>query len=193
MTDEADAMNNNTDVAEEVQDNQREQQMRVLLGLKKSNQGRSGADAIDEEGKEFELKSTTKTSVSTARDVGLHTLDKWRRRYWVFAKEQNLQRSGFVIEQLYFLNPPRLEEWFKSLENKIKQDLNLLERLIADVSNSSLTKLDIDRLRYLVERGATLNNPHIPWQYIQSRGVNLDVHDAPADQLRVLLKTNPLS
>ena len=55
------------------QDRDREDALRNLFELEAANQNRIGPDAVDEAGHYFELKSTTRDRVSTARDVGPET------------------------------------------------------------------------------------------------------------------------
>lgn len=154
----------------EVQDSRREHAIRRLFGLQKSGQGRMGADAVDDSGNEYELKSTTKEGVSTARDVGPHTIEKWRKRYWLFAKGRNLG-SGFEIEATYFLHPDDMEGWFQKLEKRFAQDLSLLRRAKPVLRQAGLSPQEIERLQYLVGRGLTLNNPKVPWDYVRRHGV----------------------
>ena len=66
-----------------IQDDTRERMLKKMFGLKDSNEGRIGADAIDDLGNRFELKSGTGKSVTTTRDVGLHTLQKWLGKHWL--------------------------------------------------------------------------------------------------------------
>jgi hypothetical protein len=92
-----------------VQDDTRERQMRELFGLLPSGQGRMGADAVDEHGNPFELKSATRIGVTTGRDLGIHTLQRYRTRYWIICKGI-YRRTGFDIEECRFLSPAMLEE-----------------------------------------------------------------------------------
>src|SRR5579859_442345 len=126
MTDSTDS---HDDKSVPVQDAAREELMRNLFGLMPSGEGRSGADAIDEQGHPFELKSTTKDSVSTARDVGAHTLAKWRTRYWICAKGKN-PRTGFALDEVYFLHPSFLKEWLTPMQKRFDSDLSLLDRVL---------------------------------------------------------------
>ena len=179
----------------EVQDNRREDQMRTLFGLKKRvGAGRIDEDAIDEFGNPFELKSATKGGVSSARDVGPHTLEKWRKLYWIFAKGTNTKKEGFIIREVYFLSPTMLNEWIDQLESKnFGPDLKLLEEAKAALAKGNFVKAAIDRISYLVKRGLTLNNPHIPWWYIQSHGIKFDLDKDPRAQLRDFVKRHPLT
>ncbi len=65
----------------EIQDSRRERELRELFALKDLELRRIGPDAIDEKGFEYELKSTTVSGVGIGRDVGLHTIREYRRKY----------------------------------------------------------------------------------------------------------------
>ena len=173
----------------EVQDNRREESLRELFGLRRSEQGRMGADAVDETGHEFELKSTTKNSVSTARDVGPHTVRKWRTRYWLFAKGRNLA-SGFKIDETYFLHPNQMDAWFRKLEDRFAGDLKLLKAAAEASKKEGATSAEVARLTYLGERGLTLNNPKVPWEYVQAHGKPITSYHAKG--LRALVRRFPL-
>ncbi|MGH3828734.1 MAG: hypothetical protein ACRDQX_16425, partial [Pseudonocardiaceae bacterium] len=74
-----------------VQDDVREQQMLLMFNLTvPSGRTRGGLDAVLDldDGSDpipFELKSTTKDSVSTVRDLGPAHIVKWRHLHWLFA------------------------------------------------------------------------------------------------------------
>lgn len=172
----------------EVQDAVREAMLRALFRLMPSGEGRSGADAVDEDGHRFELKSTTKTSVTTARDVGPHTLDRWMRRYWLCAKGRNLA-GGFTIDEVYFLHPSMLEAWITPYRERFSSDLALLERASDALRTQRFVESQIERLRALVIRGLTLNNPKIPWSYVRTQGVRI-VEGHP-ERLRELIRGLP--
>ena len=114
-----------------VQDDQREIEVINLLGLKKGSD-RSGVDAyftfqnhginttID-----IELKSTTNSTVSTARDVGLDHINKWRSKYWIIAY---YDKSGSELKSLLGLSPEEMEPWIKSIEDYILPDFLISKR-----------------------------------------------------------------
>jgi hypothetical protein len=172
----------------EVQDAAREQMLRTLFGLVPAGEGRSGPDALDEAGHRFELKTTTKNSVSTARDVGPHTLEKWQERYWICARGRNLAR-GFEISEVYFLPPEALSNWLLPMRKQFESDLNLLKRASETLMQQNYTPAEIKRLSYLLRRGFTINNPHIPWKYIQAHGILIT--DNYAARLRQLMQQYP--
>lgn len=178
--------------AVEIQDNRREAQMRVLFRLtKRVGAGRIDEDAIDEDGNPFELKSATKASVTTARDVGPHTLEKWRGRFWICARGTNTYANGFTIDQAYFLSPSMMKRWIDELETRFQKDLALLDAVTEALAVRSFSEADIARVTYLVRRGLTLNNPKISWRYVEAHGIPFDLSGDPAEQLRHLVKQYP--
>jgi hypothetical protein len=190
------------------QDDEREEAMITLFDLTKNeDEGRAGVDAFLEfEGQHipFELKTTSKGSVTTVRDFGPDHIKKWENKHWLF---------GFFIkgEEYYkYGSPKMMAPWIKFKEEYIatdfklakivpsKIDLNDMFALIGQKSvysyddAKSIQKkqykkiryeklqdleqgyspkrmLDIikDRAKYLIERGSTLNNPHIPESYFK--------------------------
>lgn len=100
-----------------VQDDSREKQLAVLCGLQYV-ETREGPDAVDRDGNLYELKSTTRSGVSTARDVGPHTIREWRTKYWIFAVGEYYE-SGLEIESLYVAHPHVLEDRFSEIERQI--------------------------------------------------------------------------
>ena len=178
------------DLMQTVQDASREIQMRLRFGLLESGQGRMGADAIDEKGNQFELKSATREGVTTGRDLGIHTIQRYRTRYWIICRGSNRQRAGFVIDECRFLSPNMLEGWFQQIEARLKPDLDLLERVLGAMRTGQFANSEIDRLSYLVQRGYTLNNPKIPWRYIETYGVRIE--GDPKAHVRRLVSEHPL-
>ena len=196
-----------------VQDDKREQEMRALLGFRKG-EGRAGVDAyydFKRDGAKYaaplELKSTTKEGVSTARDVGMPHIEKWRKRIWVFGFYDS---AGAELLQLAALGPADMESWIGRIERYIApdfaigeqaalrlgiEDLHIVcgEKPVYSVDDArNLHKRQWDkakyesrkdtpdgytpermleilklRAKYLNNRGATLNNPHIPKSFFK--------------------------
>lgn len=171
-----------------VQDDEREIQLCELLQLKHM-EGRAGHDAEDEFGNKYELKSTTMTGFGTARDVSLEMINNWRQRYWICAKGTNLV-SGFEIEELYFLSPRMLEGWFSQMEARFAPDEGLRKKILS-AQAGKLSRLEEERLDYLIKRGMTYNNPHIGMNYVRKNGILIN-SDNPASHLRKLVRENPI-
>lgn len=156
----------------QIQDDVREDMMRKMFGLLESSEGRIGADAVDASGRRFELKSGTKRSVTTARDVGLHTLEKWRGKHWLVGFGA-IKSGQFEFEEVYYLSPNDMEGFCQKISSKISPDLAIWDKAKAYLSSCDMNAQEIDRLEYLVNRGYTLNNPKIPYKYILDNGVKL--------------------
>lgn len=170
-----------------VQDSVREDQLASLFNLRK-NPNRLGPDAFDEKGNPFELKTTTQNSVGTGRDVSIEMIQQWRQRYWIVAKGLNL-KSGFEPEAIYFLDPQMIDRALAKIEEHIKPDIQLGDKALPHLDGKVSTR-EIERLRYLISRGSTLNNPKIPWHYVAENGILISKDHA--SELRKLVETHPL-
>ena len=173
-----------------VQDGTREEQMAKLFNLTRKG-GRIGIDAEDEKGNHYELKSTTKGGVSTARDLGPNHLKKWRTRYWIIQSGHNTKK-GFIFESTHFLAPVHMEEWYKKIEEKLKADMKLTrltKRLLKKAG--ILTKEQIERVDWLMHRGKLMNDPNIPKGYIRNNGI-LITKQYP-EHLRELVTEYPIA
>jgi hypothetical protein len=201
------------------QDDVREREMRTLFNLTKPERyGRADIDAVLElegasiepalRGREipFELKSTTKgkPDISTGRDVGPHTIERWRPLHWLFGIYE--ERKG-EVRLLYCLygSPRLMKPWFDEMTAYAGPDVALVEKVPDLIDDGILSDVmgdaeefgyaDVKRLMkrqlrrevyldaadlpgerysrqamlgmlrrrcsYLIDRGATRNNPHI--------------------------------
>ncbi len=203
-----------------VQDDAREQELVREFNLQwDPDHQRSGVDAtleIEVGGRtlriDVEVKSTTRKGVSTARDVGLDHIQRWRRMFFVIGTYDQ-RGHRLALQKSLCLTPLDLEPWIAGIESYVAPDYQLAQRasasldlpdLIAICGNQSTYSiedakklhkrqwtarqykdaadtevagkprisqqkmLEILRLRsaYISERGATLNNPHIPPTYL---------------------------
>ncbi len=130
-----------------VQDDSREKEMCQLLGLREGA-GRSEVDAFfdfEANGRVYstpiELKSTTTGSVSTARDVGPTHIAKWRARIWIFGFYDS---SGISLQKLLVLGPNEMESWIGKIEQYIKPDFAIGDRIAE--------KLDVEDLYIIYKR-----------------------------------------
>lgn len=195
-----------------VQDDSREAEMRDLFGLSETpDRKRSDVDAVltlPNRVLKFELKSTTRTSFSTVRDLGPEHIEKWATMHWLFAF---YDVSGRTIESAYYGSPAQLLQWVTGIDQYIRPDQILAElmrekvdesvvdavlgqgdfftqsdaeriqkrqwtksdylknRDLADgFSRSKMHEILKSRVHYLIARGSTLNNPHIPGSYVRN-------------------------
>ncbi|WP_323768355.1 hypothetical protein [Antarctobacter sp.] len=195
-----------------VQDDRREEEQIELFDLKRpTGRSRDGTDAeldIDGHHIEFELKSTTKGSVTTVRDFGMNHINKWADKHWIFGF---YTKSGKALMYTRYASPKMMSAWINEKRDYISLDYALadiaskmvdiddLKRLCGDKSVYSIEDakkvhkkqfsqaqykefhdsekgyspgrmLEILQLRckYVIERGSTLNNPHIPKQVLET-------------------------
>lgn len=214
-------------MSENFQDDKREKVMCDLFELRKDEtEGRSGIDAfLDLEGKAipFELKTTSKGSVTTVRDFGLDHIEKWKGKHWLigfFHAGNNFYMYG---------SPCAMSPWISSKEKYIAPDIALAALAASKLTLADLVKtlgekdiytledakllhkkqftiakyhelmdkgngyspgrmLEIlqERTTYLMTRGSTLNNPHIPLSYFEGW---IRIENNHASQLRALVST----
>jgi hypothetical protein len=189
-----------------VQDDRREQELIDLFKLKKpEDAGRAGLDAVlelDGSAVPFELKSTTRGSVTTVRDFGRDHIKKWVMRHWLIGV---YELDGVTLRYCLYGSPTMMAPWIQEKAEYIQPDFDIAElvpplitmdilhavvgekgkysvddakrlhkkqftkeqyRDAMDVAGgySPERMLEIlrDRCRYLIARGSTLNNPHVP-------------------------------
>lgn len=152
-----------------VQDNLREQEMIRLFGLI-GGVGRDGVDATDEFGREYELKTTSKGGVSTARDAGYNHLDKWKPRYWLIGDFEN-RSEGFHFKQFYLLTPDRMAGWYEKIRDRLDASTRIKDQIIAFLRAAKAPEELIAAGAKLLSDGALLNDPNIPKGYIQQNGI----------------------
>ena len=172
-----------------VQDDTREVTLARLLELQPSER-RIGPDATDENGNTYELKTTTTRGLSTSRVVGQRFLDGLRQSYFVAAKGRQTTYA-FAFEEIYFLHPDDLEDWIQGIEDRLRDDLTVVAEALRALEREGADKVKLERLRYIGERGVTLNNPKIPWAYVESHGARLG--STPSADLRRLVAERPLA
>lgn len=208
------------------QDDDREEAMRNLFDLyKDEDEGRDGVDAhldIDGESLPFELKTTSKGSVTTVRDFGPDHIRKWRNKHWLigFFKDGR--------EYYHYASPAMMAEWINSKANYIRPDFTLADLASRHLTLNDMYQImgektvysyedakslqknqylkakyielqDLDggyspermleifkaRSKYLIERGSTLNNPHIPFSYFKDW---VEITDNHAEELRRMVR-----
>lgn len=195
-----------------VQDDRRELEQIELFELSiPPERSRSDTDAVLEiDGQElhFELKSTTKTSVTTVRDFGMNHIRKWENKHWLFGF---YTPQGNALKYTRYASPAMMAAWIEEKRKYIEVDFELAQLAAQNLTLQNLfdlvgeketytlddaqalhkkqlrkseyeelydlkqmysqeKMLEILKLRcvYVVERGSTLNNPHIPKNVLES-------------------------
>lgn len=202
-----------------VQDDARERQLIALFKLERiEGAGRADTDAklvVGGANIPFELKSSTKASVTTVRDFGPAHVAKWRGKHWLIGF---YKKNGKTLRYSVYGSPKMMQPWIQQKEEYIRADFALTkivpELMTLDTLYEVLGEKDVytledarllhkrqykraqylaqqdvpggyspqrmlkilkDRCRYVISRGATLNNPHVPgsyfagWEHITER------------------------
>jgi hypothetical protein len=117
-----------------VQDDERERELVRMFNLDwDAAHQRSGVDAIlnwQVGGRacqfEVEVKSSTGTTVSTARDVGMEHIARWRSMLFVIGFYTREARRP-ELRHCLCLTPVDMEPWIASIESKIMPDFKLAQ------------------------------------------------------------------
>lgn len=199
-------------MAQVVQDDKRQAEMIALFNLEKPRDAsRSGTDAILRLARRelpFELKSSTKGSVTTVRDFGPSHVEKWKGKHWLVGFYDPADVT--VLRYSVYASPQQMDEWVKEKERYVKLDFELARRvpdlITVEVmfkllgrknvytlddcrivqkkqfsANQYREEMDLEdgysqgrmleilrrRCAYVIRRGATLNNPHIPASFFE--------------------------
>lgn len=177
----------------QVQDSVGEEALRRLLKLEgpPPDDRMSSWDGRDEHGNTYQLKTTTTGQVTTARDVGLHTIAIWRTELWIVAMGVRSE-NDFTPIDMRFLRPAWLQSRFVELEAKVRRDLELKKLVVDNLTPGALSDEQMKRLVYLLDRGSTLNNPKLSWKKtIVPMGLAIDLR-RPAEHLREIVAANPV-
>ena len=163
-----------------VQDDSRESLIARHCRLIRNKTARSNThlpDAFDLAKRPYELKSATTNSVTTARDVGLHTLQDWKQRYWIIAFGTNLA-SGFRIRELFIAHPSDLSLFFNRLEERLLNRSRLCDEVLERARVGGASAETLAAVKMLMARGMTENNPHISRKIIFDNATSLSATDS---------------
>jgi hypothetical protein len=102
--------------------------------------GREGNDAVDQEGREYELKSVNALltrSFSTHHHMNPGIIAKYRKVDWIFAVYE-----GIELKAIYYLKPEQLEPYFSRWEQKWHEEGG------RDINNPKIP------LKFVIQNGA---------------------------------------
>lgn len=116
--------------------------LQMLLALNLQGiPGREGNDAVDIEGREYELKSVNiwlTAGFSTNHHVNIPIINKYRQARWVFAVYE-----GIEMRRAYFVPSEALETYFEAWEQKWRKEEK-------DINNPKIP------LNFVIENGECL-------------------------------------
>jgi hypothetical protein len=179
-----------------VQDNRREIQIATLLGLLLA-ESRIEHDATDDRNNLYELKTTTKGSVSTARDFGPKHIERYRKRYFVIVSGENLV-DGFLAQRAFFLAPCHMETWYSKMQAEFDRHMRIHEAAIAILKAASFDPECLSLVGRDLYDGMLMNDPNIPRSYLSEHGIEfpidatLSFDPAAASRLRELVELYPI-
>lgn len=128
-----------------VQDDERERELVRLFNLDwNPSHQRSGVDAMlrvnvagVERSIEVEVKSTTNDTVSTARDVGMPHVNRWRTKLFVIGFYSRHERRPELLRCLC-LTPSDMADWIDGIAAKVGLDYQIAQRARAALTMSDL-------------------------------------------------------
>ena len=132
----------------EIQDNIRENELIKLFKLEQpKNRSRIGLDGmLTIRGRiiPFEIKSTTMNDVTTARDVGLAHIRKWKNRHWLIGIYDENAKLQYVV----YGTPQDMEGWITFIEEDVKRGLKISKMLVERVDLEMVEKTFGDKEVY---------------------------------------------
>jgi len=117
---------------------------------------RIGVDAeLDIDGRRipFELKSTTKGSVSTVRDLSPRHISAWRGKHWLIAF---YDRSGRHFQYAVYGSPAAMDPWIRGMAAYIAPDLKMAEMIPPLIQLPTLHQVLGDKSIYAFEDAKNL-------------------------------------
>lgn len=147
-----------------VQDDERERELVRMFNLDwDAAHQRSGVDAlldIEVQSRphrlQIEVKSTTGHTVSTARDVGMEHIRKWREKLFVIGFYSKDARRPELLRCLC-LTPVDMEPWITDIEAKIQIDFKLAQCASRRLTLQDLFEVCGEQQQYTIQDAKKLH------------------------------------
>jgi hypothetical protein len=177
-----------------VQDDERERELVRTFNLAwNPDHQRAGVDALlsvtvagQQHRLEVEVKSSTGTTVSTARDVGMEHIRKWRCKLFVIGFYSKEARRP-ELQRCLCLTPVDMEPWIASIEEKISIDYALASRASRKLGLDDLFEVCGQKSTYSVDDAKRLHK--LQWTAQQYS----DARDSLENGVRCISQTGMLS
>lgn len=135
-----------------VQDDEREIELVRIFNLEVAeDRVRDGIDAnllVDEVAIEFELKSTSGTSISTVRDFGPDHIKKWKNLHWIFGFYNN---QGNKLLYSIYASPDDMRPWIEAMRDYVAPDFLLAHHAPELVSEEMMHEILGEQKEYDLE------------------------------------------
>lgn len=129
-------------------------------------------DALDGFNNKYEIKSTSKGPVSTARDCNINHIHKWRNVIWIVGV---WNRNSSTYGDIHLLRPQEMKGWLDTMEN----EYNEIESIRQEILKEFRKRDDINQvmLEKMLKRSLTKNDPRIPYDYIVANGIKIETKE----------------
>lgn len=167
-----------------VQDDERERELVRMFNLDwDAAHQRSGVDALLDvklqsvtHRLQIEVKSTTGHTVSTARDVGMEHIRKWREKLFVIGFYSKDARRPELLRCLC-LTPVDMEPWIADIEAKIQIDFKLAQCASRRLTLQDLFDVCGEQQHYSLEDAKKLHKLQwTPQQYASAADIKANGH-----------------
>ncbi len=169
----------------QTQDDSRQQQIADYCGLEVED-SRIGIDAWRNGQNPFEIKSLTKNKgVSTARQVHLSKVLKWKSQYWIIGKGPQ-DHDGWDMQVLYLAHPNDLNPFFSKCEAKITRYWTECHEVLDAARKAGISEEKLKLVETIMEVGTRLDDPCIPWKsVIEANCTSLPIDDPAMAQHQI--------
>jgi hypothetical protein len=154
-----------------------------------------GIDARCDSANPYELKSgTSDNQITTARDVFLDTIDRWRGQYWVIGYGD--AAKNWKPHELYACHPSDLASFFDRQYQKVAKMWAVFVRIFASArKQGDVEEADIQMAESRGRRSSSLNNPKITMKLVRCRCRRLDHQngEVATKQLADFVASRPLN
>lgn len=152
-----------------VQDDNREKELIKLFELTPVA-GRTGVDAeltLNNQIFQFEIKSTTRNKISTARDIDLNLITRWLPQHWIIGFYNQQQELKYCVHA----TPEHMEPWIRTTEKVLLQKLKLFNSLLNRIDNKLLFEIIKEKEYYdKSDIKKILWNVRCPQELLQNSG-----------------------
>jgi len=180
-----------------VQDDERERELVRLFNLSwDPGHQRSGVDALlnlrhrgVDRRVEVEVKSTTNNTVSTARDVGMDHVRRWRTKLFVIGFYSRDARRP-ELQRCLCLTPGDMQTWIDGIAAKVELDFRIAQRARAALDLSDLYAVCGESAYYPIDHAKAVLRQQWPAErYVtaaDTRGPDGQPAFTPAGMLEIL-------
>ncbi len=143
---------------------------------------------------ELKTADARRKSVSTARNVTLAKIDEWEKVWWLFSLYEKDIHGNISLIEHYLGNKHMLRPWFNKQRTSINKGSKKYGGLASwekayNILKEHMNKDELDRLNHSFHmKGVGLNDPKIPWSFIQKHCVRLNDENLASALRKAMVK-----